>query len=61
MAFCRKRCFLNIFLRSVCVGTVTFSFSVGFDADWVLPCKVMDSYPEYTRQLDDVVIDDARN
>ena len=24
-------------------------------------CKVMDSYPEYTRQLDDVVIDDARN
>lgn len=22
-------------------------------------CKVMDSYPEYTRQLDDVVIDDA--
>ena len=40
MAFCRKRCFLNISLRSVCVGTVTFSFSVGFDADWVLPCKV---------------------
>ena len=24
-------------------------------------CKVMDNYPEYTRQLDDVVIDDARN
>ena len=24
-------------------------------------CKVMDTYPEYTRQLDDVVIDDARN
>lgn len=24
-------------------------------------CKVMDSHPEYTRQLDDVVIDDARN
>ena len=40
MAFCRKRCFLNISLRSVCVGTVTFSFSVSFDADWVLPCKV---------------------
>ena len=40
MAFCRKRCFLNISLRSVCVGTVTFSFSISFDADWVLPCKV---------------------
>ena len=40
MAFCRKRCFLNISLRSVCVGTVTFSFSVGFDADWVLHRKV---------------------
>lgn len=24
-------------------------------------CKVMDNSPEYTRQLDDVVIDDARN
>ena len=24
-------------------------------------CKVMDNYSEYTRQLDDVVIDDARN
>lgn len=24
-------------------------------------CKVMDNYLEYTRQLDDVVIDDARN
>ena len=24
-------------------------------------CKVMENYPEYTRQLDDVVIDDARN
>ena len=24
-------------------------------------CKVMDNYSEYTRQLDDMVIDDVRN
>lgn len=29
-----------ISLRSACVGTVTFSFSISFDADWVLLCKV---------------------
>ena len=40
LAFCRKRCFLNISLRSGCGGTVTFSFSVSFDADWALTCKV---------------------